>query len=475
MHYEVIEQLTIALKKATKDDLVLLYYSGHGLPNNKNDLYLSTINTSAELLEATAIPFEQIYRLINTFYCKKIVIILDCCYSGAAGNVFKGDIASHLKTLNDKVTGTFLITASSNDQVAQEKTKGNYSLFTSHLIEGLETGEADKDGDGLISIDELFRYVYKKVVAENPTQIPKRFLKNETGELIIAKSGRDSRNERAKKIRAYFFKLVEEERIDHDILTSVLEIIARPVKELSSLEKEKDNLIGAVFENKDAVGFIKKWEQLAIKVDPDKSKIKLVILIAVFIGISAVIFGIWKSFSDEPVKNTQLSNTIAAEKAREDVNAKTEAKTIADTKAAEDAEAKRLADAKQKAEQDAEAKRIADAKAAQEAEAKRLADAKAKAEQEAEAKALAKQQAETARQQAIAEAKNILRGNNKTQWPQAVSRLKKLEPLDSEAMLLLGGSYAKEKNYRLACQWFKKAAAAGNQEGVEFANSKKCR
>lgn len=70
-HYEVLEELNQIFKIATRDDLVLLYYSGHGLPNNKNNLYLSTFNTKADLLESTAVSFNQIYELINAFYCKK--------------------------------------------------------------------------------------------------------------------------------------------------------------------------------------------------------------------------------------------------------------------------------------------------------------------------------------------------------------------------------------------------------------------
>lgn len=110
-------------------------------------------------------------------------------------------------------------------------------------------------------------------------------------------------------------------------------------------------------------------------------------------------------------------------------------------------------------------KQDADAKAEQEAEA----DAKAKAD-------LAKQQAETARQQAITEAKNILNSNDKSQWSTAVTQLKNLEPLDAEAMLLLSGGLYQMENYTEACQWFKKAKSAGNQKADKLVKIKeKCR
>ncbi len=266
---QVAREINRVLKAAGKDDLVLLYYSGHGLPNNRNNLFLSAHDTESELLESTAVSFNQIYELINTFYCKKIIIILDCCYSGAAGAVFKGDIPSQLQTINDKVTGTFLITATSNDQVAIDKTADSrFSLFTKHLIDGLETGAADTDGNGWISIDELFRYVSKKVTEDNPNQIPKRFGKNETGEMVVAKSGRDSRKEKNEKLEAFFLDLKKEKRIARDILLAVLDMLEKKESDFSAIEKQQYELVLAVYESKiESVEFVRKWDKLSSQPD----------------------------------------------------------------------------------------------------------------------------------------------------------------------------------------------------------------
>ena len=77
------------------------------------------------------------------------MILLDCCYSGAAGQGFKGAVNDQLQQLNN-ARGTYLVTASTELQVTNESKP--YSLFTKHLIAGLETGEADKDGDGWVSM-----------------------------------------------------------------------------------------------------------------------------------------------------------------------------------------------------------------------------------------------------------------------------------------------------------------------------------
>ncbi|MEU4234992.1 hypothetical protein AB0F17_62890 [Nonomuraea sp. NPDC026600] len=54
-------------------------------------------------------------------------------------------------------------------------------------MEGLRTGRADMDGDGDITLDELYGYVYDRVVAEMPQQRPKR-QDNVKGRTVIARN-----------------------------------------------------------------------------------------------------------------------------------------------------------------------------------------------------------------------------------------------------------------------------------------------
>ncbi len=259
---DTLRSINHIFKNAGKNDLILLYYSGHGLPNNKNnDLYLATADTEVELLESTALSFDQLYKWIAQSYCKKVVIILDCCYSGTAGQVFKGDLSSQLQTFNDKVMGTCLMTAASNDQVALDNSEGGYSLFTKHLINGLR-GEAARDDSGLVTQGELFHYVREKVSSDNPSQIPKRFLKDENGEIVLAKSDHDSRRERAKKLVPFFYDLTKEDKISHEILTKTLNILRMSTKNLSEHDRSRDILISECFSTCNTVAFIREWEKL---------------------------------------------------------------------------------------------------------------------------------------------------------------------------------------------------------------------
>jgi hypothetical protein len=62
-------------------------------------------------------------------------------------------------------------------------------VFTSALVEGLATGEADRDEDGWVSLNELYSYVFDKVREQNPHQTPSRQVELE-GELYVARSRR---------------------------------------------------------------------------------------------------------------------------------------------------------------------------------------------------------------------------------------------------------------------------------------------
>jgi hypothetical protein len=63
-------------------------------------------------------------------------------------------------------------------------------VFTSALVRGLRTGEADRDQDGQVALDELYDYIYDKVRAIAPSQTPCKWTYDIRGELVIARRSR---------------------------------------------------------------------------------------------------------------------------------------------------------------------------------------------------------------------------------------------------------------------------------------------
>jgi uncharacterized caspase-like protein len=66
-------------RQASKDDLVLFFFSGHGITNDQDHLYLATRNTAKDDFEATAVDANFIQGQSNNCYAKRQVLILDAC------------------------------------------------------------------------------------------------------------------------------------------------------------------------------------------------------------------------------------------------------------------------------------------------------------------------------------------------------------------------------------------------------------
>ena len=74
------------------------------------------------------------------------------------------------------------------DRLAEDRSP-RPSVFTRAVVEGLGTGDADRDEDGWISLNELYDYVFDKVREQNPHQTPSRDVEMQ-GEMYIARSRR---------------------------------------------------------------------------------------------------------------------------------------------------------------------------------------------------------------------------------------------------------------------------------------------
>jgi hypothetical protein len=132
---------------------------------------------------------------------RSIVLLLDCCYGGAFAQGVKVRAAGDVNVLDSFPQGRWggrgpaVITASNameyafeGDRLADDQHQ-RPSVFTSALVEGLATGDADRDEDGLVSLNELYDYVFDKVREQNPHQTPSRQVELE-GELYLARSRR---------------------------------------------------------------------------------------------------------------------------------------------------------------------------------------------------------------------------------------------------------------------------------------------
>jgi Caspase domain len=175
-----------------RDDLLLLYVSSHGVKDDDGRLYFAAANTRLRRLGATAVAAAFVNEQMTRSRSRRIVLLLDCCYSGAfpQGALARGGRRMDIKERFDG-SGRAVLTASSAMEYSFEGDTlsgvGQPSVFTSALVEGLETGAADLDLDGMISVDELYDYVFDMVRDKTPNQTPGKWITDVQGKLYIAR------------------------------------------------------------------------------------------------------------------------------------------------------------------------------------------------------------------------------------------------------------------------------------------------
>lgn len=175
------------------DDLVLMYFSGHGVLDDRGGLFLALKDTQYRALNATAISSSFISYELDNCRSRQQILILDCCNSGAFGRGTKGEQKAVTKsTFEGNGSGRIVLTASDATQFAFEGDqvipKAELSLFTHFLLEGLKTGEADKDHDGKVSLDEWYDYCHSRITQKTPKQVPNKWTYRQQGEVIISRN-----------------------------------------------------------------------------------------------------------------------------------------------------------------------------------------------------------------------------------------------------------------------------------------------
>lgn len=179
------------------DDLLLVHFSCHGIKDEGGELHFAMSNTLLRRLGSTAVAAEFVNRQMGRSRSRRIVLLLDCCYAGAfeRGMMPRAGAGMGIEAQFGG-RGRAVITASSAMEYAFEgdQLSGTGavvpSVFTSALVEGLASGEADRDQDGLVGLDELYDYVYDRVRTVTPHQTPGKWTFGVEGELVIARRAR---------------------------------------------------------------------------------------------------------------------------------------------------------------------------------------------------------------------------------------------------------------------------------------------
>jgi hypothetical protein len=200
--YEIQGRIEDLFADARADDVLLLHFSGHGLKSEAGELYFAASTTRPDRLASTAVPAEFVQRCLRSSASRSVVLLLDCCYGGAFGQGVSVRAAGDVNVADSFPSGRLgggrgraVISASNAMEYAfegerlRDDAKPEPSLFTAALVRGLATGDADRDEDGWVSLNELYDYVFDSVRSQNPNQTPTRDIEMQ-GELYLARSMR---------------------------------------------------------------------------------------------------------------------------------------------------------------------------------------------------------------------------------------------------------------------------------------------
>jgi hypothetical protein len=163
-------------RSAGKDDTVIIFLAGHGAteqdassPDGDGlEKYILPHNADPKDLYGSAIPMSEIARIFQRISSERLVFIGDTCYSGGSGGrtiLVAGKRANVSGAFWERVSqgkGRVILTASDANEVSVEKDELKHGVFTYYLLEGLR-GKADFDKDGVVTVDEVYRYVSIKV------------------------------------------------------------------------------------------------------------------------------------------------------------------------------------------------------------------------------------------------------------------------------------------------------------------------
>lgn len=157
---DVMASLKTTFANAGENDMVMVYYSGHGL----KDAILPIDYDGSD----NKIYFKEIYKIIEGSKAKQKLCIIDACHSGGmlamkgVNEKMPTTAQIYYENLNGKKGGTAIVTSSKTEEVSIESAGLRQGIFSHFWIKALK-GMADDNQNKVVTISEAFNYVQTNV------------------------------------------------------------------------------------------------------------------------------------------------------------------------------------------------------------------------------------------------------------------------------------------------------------------------
>jgi len=192
-----IRKLKQKLLQTNVDDVVMLFYAGHGLLDDSLDYYLATNNINFNKPSLNGLKYDELDNLLDSIPARNKILFIDACHSGEVDkesgqqlvteNVVEKDIvfrgvkprgynsSSKISYNNSfelmkemfsdlrKGTGAVVVSSAGGGEYAFEGESWKNGVFTYSLLNGINSFDADKNNDNKITVSELQNYVITQV------------------------------------------------------------------------------------------------------------------------------------------------------------------------------------------------------------------------------------------------------------------------------------------------------------------------
>lgn len=181
---DLIDELQDVCAKCT--DTLLIYYSGHGiLTEDTLELILSCTDTEEDTSKYSGLLWSDFKEIVESSRAKNKIIILDCCFAGAA--------TLGASEPQPDIDGTFIIGAVPATEKAVATDPNGYTLFSGNFIRLLEKGFSCNSIT--VSVDAIYDDLEKKSTV-NLKKSPRKGISGNTGRLkLLYNTGYEAHNQ----------------------------------------------------------------------------------------------------------------------------------------------------------------------------------------------------------------------------------------------------------------------------------------
>jgi hypothetical protein len=187
----ILSELSSVAQAAEAGDLLLFYFSGHGVAFG-GESYLLPRDAKLAALRHTTVAMRDVREIVEASPARAKVLVLDACHGGAAiGKAGPAMTPEFIQRVFSEAEGMAVLASCQQGQQSWEWRREGRSVFTHFLLEALR-GAADFDGKGFVTVSDASRYVVDRVklwaVEHSRPQTPTLQV-TVAGDIVLARTG----------------------------------------------------------------------------------------------------------------------------------------------------------------------------------------------------------------------------------------------------------------------------------------------